>query len=81
METVKVIEPRVNVKSDLEKNHVVLYGGLRVNEQIHPADSWGSVGTPPVQANWTINPPSTDTIVDRLMKIRVFLEIKTDEDL
>jgi len=39
MESVRVIEPRVNIKSDVEKNHVVLYGGMRVNEQVHPADS------------------------------------------
>jgi hypothetical protein len=81
METIKVIEPRVNVKPDTEKNHVVLMGGLRVNEQVNPADSWGSVGTKPVQALWTINPPSTQTIVDRQMKIRTYFEITTDADL
>ena len=81
METVKVIEPRVNIKSDVEKNHIVLYGGLRVNEQTNPADSWGSVGAKPVQALWTINPPSTQTIVDRQMRIRAYFEITTDAPL
>ena len=81
METVRVIEPRVNVKSDLEKNHVVLMGGLRYNEQINPADSWGSAGTTPIQALWNIFPPSTQTIVDRFMKIRCYMEITTDQDL
>lgn len=81
MEAIKVIEPRVNVKSDVEKNHVVLMGGLRVNQQVNPADSWGSPGTQPVQALWTINPPSTQTIVDRNMKVRCYFEIKTDQDL
>ena len=81
METVRVIEPRVNVKPDVEKNHIVLYGGLRVNEQTNPADSWGSVGAKPVQALWTINPPSTQTIVDRQMRIRAYFEIETDGDL
>jgi hypothetical protein len=42
METVKVIEPRVNVKPDSEQNHVVLQGAMRVTEQVNPADSWGS---------------------------------------
>ena len=78
MDTIKVIEPRVNVKRDVEKNHIVLYGGLRVNEQINPADSWGNVGAKPVQALWTINPPSTQTIVDRQMRIRTYFEITTD---
>jgi hypothetical protein len=81
MEAIKVIEPRVNVKSDLEKNHTVLMGGLRVNQQINPADSWGSPGTQPVQALWTINPPSTQTIVDRNMKVRCYFEVTTDQDL
>jgi hypothetical protein len=81
MEAIKVLEPRVNVKADIEKNHIVLMGGLRVNQQVNPADSWGSVGTQPVQALWTINPPSTHTIVDRNMKVRCYFEIKTDQDL
>lgn len=81
MDTIKVIEPRVNVKADVEKNHGVLMGAMRVNQQVNPADSWGSVGTAPVQALWTINPPSTQTIVDRNMKIRCYFEITTDQDL
>jgi hypothetical protein len=81
METIKVIEPRVNVKSDVEKNHVVLYGGLRVNEQVNVADSWGTPTTKPIQALWNIFPPSTQTITDRFMKIRVYLEVETDADL
>jgi hypothetical protein len=81
MQAVKVLEPRVNVKSDLEKNHVVLMGGLRVNQQVNPADSWGSPGTTPVQAIWSINPPSTQTIVDRNVKVRCYFEIKTDQDM
>jgi hypothetical protein len=44
MEAIRVIEPRVNIKADVEKNHVVLMGGMRVNQQINPADSWGSPG-------------------------------------
>lgn len=81
LENVKVYEPRVNVKADVEKDHVVLMGGLRVNEQVSAADSWGSAGTTPVQASWTVNPPSTSTIVDRNLKVRAFFEITTDQPL
>ncbi len=81
METIKVIEPRCNVKADVEKNHGVLMGAMRVNQQVNPADSWGSVGTQPVQALWTINPPSTQTIVDRNMKVRAYFEVTVDQDL
>lgn len=81
METVKVIEPRVNIKTDVDKNHTVIYGGLRYNEQVNTADSWGSSTTKPLQALWNIFPPSTKTIVDRFMKIRCYFEVTTDADL
>ena len=81
METVKVLEPRVNIKEDTQKNHVVLYGGLRYTEQVEPADSWGSPTSTPIQAVWNIFPSSTQTIVDRYMKIRCYVEITTDADL
>lgn len=76
METIKVIEPRANVRADEQKNHVVLQGGLRYTEQVHPADSFGSVGSAPVQALWTIYPPSTHTIVDRLVLVRCYVEVE-----
>ena len=76
MEAVKVVEPRVNVKEDERRNHIVLQGGIRYTEQVNVADSFGSVGTKPVQALWTIYPPSTQTIVDRLMKLKCYVEVK-----
>jgi len=76
MEAIKVVEPRVNVKADEQRNHIVLQGGIRYTEQVNVADSFGSVGTKPVQALWTIYPPSTQTIVDRLMKIKCYVEVK-----
>ena len=81
METIKVVEPRVNVVSDVQKNHVVLYGGLRYTEQVESADSWGSPTSTPINAVWNIFPASTQTIVDRYMKIRCYLEVTTDADL
>jgi len=81
MQAIRVIEPRVNIKADVEKNHVVLMGGMRVNSQTSPADSWGSPGTAPVQAIWSINPPSTSTVTDRNVKVKCYFEVKTDQDL
>lgn len=81
METVRVVEPRVNVKSEVAKDHTVLYGGLRYTEQVNPADSWGSPSTTPIQANFNIFPPSTQTITDRFVKVRCYLDITTDADL
>lgn len=76
MQAIKVIEPRVNIKDDLEKNHIVLQGGLRYTEQKHTADSYGSLGAVPVQALWTIYPPSTQTIVDRLFRVRMYVQVE-----
>lgn len=81
IETIKMIEPRVDIKHDSEKNHVVLMGGQRVTQQVNTADSWGSVSSAPVQALFTVNPPSTQTIIDRRMKVRCYLDITTDTDL
>lgn len=81
MEALKVLEPRVNIKGDVEKNHVVMMGGMRVTEQVNVADSWGSPGAKPVQAVWSINPPSTTTIVDREVKVRTYWEVTTDQAL
>ena len=79
MDLVKVIEPRCNVKEDVESEHIVLQGGMRLNEQVTTANSWGSDQATPVQASFTINPPSTQTIVDRNMKVKCYFEIATDE--
>jgi len=79
LETIKVLEPRVNIKSDVEKNHIVLQGGSRVTEQKHVADSAQvGAGTVPVQALWTIYPPSTSTITDRLMRVKCYVEVTTN---
>jgi len=76
METVKVYEPVVNVKPDVEKNHIVFKGAMRYTQQVNVADSYSNA-----QALFTINPPSTQTITDREMKIRCYLEVETDQDL
>lgn len=81
IETVRMLEPRVDIKHDSEKNHVVLMGGQRVTQQVNVADSWGDPNSAPVQALFTVNPPSTQTIVDRRMKVRCYLDITTNEDL
>jgi hypothetical protein len=73
MEILRVQEPRSNVKADLEKNHVVLSGGSRVTENVFPADSFSLQ-----QLQWTIYPPSINTIVDRLFKVRVLLKVTAE---
>lgn len=75
MQTVKVTEPRVDIKPDTLSQHVVYQGAQRVNEQVFAADSWGSVGAVPTQASWSVSPPSTQTITDRLVRIKAYVQI------
>lgn len=75
MESIIVQTPRTAVKSDLAKNHVVLQGGQRVTENVLPADSYSATS-----ANWSVHPPSTTTIVDRYVKAKFYVEVKSDVD-
>ena len=82
MDFVNVYDPRSDITANgSQRTHVVFSGGSRLNEQTYIADSWGAVGQPFSQALWTINPPSTQTIVDRYIKIRCFFEIEVNADL
>ena len=76
METIKVIEPRMAVEPDVQKNHVVLMGAQRVTKQVETADSWSQS-----QASWSISPPSTQTVVDRRVKIRCYFDVVADYTL
>ena len=75
MQTIRVNDPRTNVKADIEQNHLVFKGPMRATQQVHPADSYDLN-----QALWTIYPPSTRHITDRLVRVRVYLEVKADAD-
>lgn len=79
IKSVKVYDPRVNIVGDEEQNNIVLFGGSRVNEQLFTAESAQLAPSNPVNALFTINPPSTLIIVDRNIRIRAFLEVKTDQ--
>ena len=81
MEAILVKDPRVDIRADVEKNHVVYSGGLRVNQQVNVADSWGTPGQQPTSALWSITPPSTSTILDRNVKIRTYFQIVVNQDL
>jgi len=70
MQSIRVLEPRVDIKHDSEINHIVLQGALRVTEQVNVADS-ADIN----QALWTVYPPSPDTIVDRLFLVRMYLDV------
>ena len=68
-------EPRCQVKPEAESLHVVHEGGSRVSYQTLTFDSY-QLNAPPISNIVTVNPPSNQTIVDRLLKVRYFLEVK-----
>lgn len=80
MNTVKVCDPRVNVKSEDEKLHAVLQGGLRYQQKVLPSTSWGTPTQKPTTAEFVYNSNSTKNIVDRYLRMRVYLEVKVDGD-
>jgi hypothetical protein len=80
-ELTRVMYPRSHIVPDTMKTHVVRQGGSRVNQQIFPSNSWGSPGAPLVQASWNVSPPSTQTIVDRNIRIKAYLEVVVDQPL
>lgn len=60
------MDPRVNVTSDLPKHHTILVGGQLVRAEVIAHDSLSSS-----QATWNFEPPSTSTIIDRRIYIRL----------
>lgn len=77
---IRVQEPRTAVKAESEATQVVLQGSLRSTAQTFPADS-SQVGSKPQNSSWSVFAPSDNTIVDRYILVRHFLDITTDADL
>ena len=75
MSIIRVIEPRCDIRSDVEQNHVVLGGSQRVTQQILSADSSQLLPAPPSTSQWSITPPSNQTIVDRKIMVRHYIQV------
>lgn len=78
MPNIVVMSPRTDVKADVERNHLIKIGPSRVEANVIPALSWGTAGQAPKTAQFSISPPSTQTIVDRNVRIKIYLEVKAD---
>jgi hypothetical protein len=72
MDLIKVVDPKVNVKPDVDKNHLVYVGGERVTYTTSTADSWDTAVT---NATWSIVPPSDKTIIDRNVQVRCYFRV------
>ena len=77
-EPLVIVSPRVDVKSDLQRNHLIKIGPSRVEPQTLPALSWGSAGATPVSCQFSVTPSSTNTVVDRYVRIKCYVEVKCD---
>lgn len=75
MKAVKVLDERINIVSDSEKNHIVYDGAARVTQQVQTADSYSSSN-----CLFTFSPPSQQTVVDRKLKLKCYVEFKSDVD-
>lgn len=81
MNSIKVLDPRVAVRSVDETLHTILSGGARYQQKIVSASSWGDVSSPPTNATFTYNSNSDKNIVDRNIKLRCYLKVRCDQVL
>jgi hypothetical protein len=61
-------------------NHVINLGCQRYTPQILTAQSWQSVGQP-IQTSFVYNPPSLQSITDRKIFVRSYVDIVVDQPL
>jgi hypothetical protein len=73
MNTILVKEPRVSVRPDTQKSHVVHMGAQRTTPVVLTADSFQLSPSVPINAQWSVTPPSNQTIIDRYIKCRFYL--------
>lgn len=66
MNTVLLKDPRININNPEDIMHVVTQSGTRLTQYIQPSNSSSTN-----QTNFSFQPPSTKTIVDRYMQLRM----------
>lgn len=70
MDTLLVQDPRTRVTSHVAKEHVIVHGASRVSEYVETSSSYSVTN-----ANWSIQPPSTKTIVDRRLQLKCYVRV------
>jgi len=74
MQTVLVKEPRIAVRADVEKNHVVHMGAQRTTPVVQTADSYQLSPSVPINAQWSITPPSNQlSLIDILNAASIWI--------
>lgn len=73
---IRVVEPRLQLEHNKQEPHkVVVVGGSQITHITNNADSYSSV-----QAIWTFQPPSQETIMDRKVLLRCQMKVQFDRD-
>ena len=73
---VVVKDPRIDVVGDTEQSHIIHKGAQRTTHYVQTADSY-QTGVAPTQSSWSISPPSNQTIVDRYIRVRHYVEFES----
>jgi hypothetical protein len=71
---IKVVTPVCDIKPTELQDHVVLSGPLLVTDTINVAQSFQLSPASPVSCLFTVNPPSNQTIINRYIRVRSYLE-------
>ena len=82
MNVTKVLDPQLDVRHDLAKNHLAFVGPERKTFNVTTSSNFGgAVGTAnPGQCSFEVQPPKSNTLVSREVSTRFFLHIETTGD-
>ena len=80
MKSTVVMNPTMRVVPDQDQTHLIHLGASRVTHNVLTAQSY-QLNAPPVQTSFVLNPPSLQTIVDRFLRVRAYMEVEVDQDL
>ena len=72
---VSVKDPRVAISPEQDSLHVIKTGSSRITYQRATADSY-QLNSALVDASWTVNPPSNQTIIDRFFRVKYYVEVR-----
>jgi hypothetical protein len=72
---VNVKDPRLDISPEQDSLHVIHSGAQRLTISRNSADSY-QLNSALVDASWSVNPPSNQTIIDRYFRVKYYVEVK-----
>jgi hypothetical protein len=78
MEVQRVIDPELDIKHDLQKNHLAFQGPERKTVHVSTSSNYGGIGViSPGQCTFEVQPPKASTLVSRDISTRFFIHVET----